>query len=174
LRAFIEEVVEESQRTVTKHKVVIIVDDPEKPAWFDAHLVGRVLRHLIENAASYTPAGTRIKIASRSIESRLEFSVEDEGPGIEARDQSMIFDKFYRGKRGAGVRKGSGMGLAISRAIVQAHGGSIEVSSDPGSGARFRFWVPLVSEEPQTTRPLAPTEKQQATDEADCNAASST
>jgi signal transduction histidine kinase len=86
----------------------------------------------------------------------------------------MIFDKFYRGKRGAGVRKGSGMGLAISRAIVQAHGGSIEVSSDPGSGARFRFWVPLVSEEPQTTRPLAPTENKQATDEADCNAASST
>lgn len=158
LRAFIEDVVEQSRRILTKHNVLITVEEPEKPAWFDAHLVGRVLRHLVENAASYTPAGTRIRISSRRIESRLEFSVADEGPGIEARDQPMIFDKFYRGKGGAEVRKGSGMGLAISRAIVDVHGGTIEVSSQPGAGACFRFWVPFVSEGPQVTRPHAPEE----------------
>jgi signal transduction histidine kinase len=60
----------------------------------------------------------------------------------------MIFDKFYRGKRSAKLRKGSGMGLAITRAILKVHGGGIEASSVPGSGARFRFWVPLIDKEP--------------------------
>ena len=171
LRTFIENVVEQSRKTLAKHNVVFAVGELEKPAWFDAHLVGRVLRHLVENAASYTPAGTRIRLGGRCIESRLEFSVEDEGPGIEARDKSMVFDKFYRGKGSAEVRKGSGMGLAISRAIVHAHGGTIEVSSEPGAGACFRFWVPFVSEGPQTTRPRPPEGNKQATEEADCDAA---
>ena len=74
--------------------------------------------------------------------------MEDNGPGIDALDLPLIFEKFYRGKRGAGARKGSGMGLAISRAILAAHGGGIEASSTPGSGARFRFWVPLIEKEP--------------------------
>ena len=57
-----------------------------------------------------------------------------------------FFEKFYRGKKGA-KGKGTGMGLAISRAILLAHGGSIDVESMPGQGARFRFWVPLVEKE---------------------------
>jgi two-component system, OmpR family, sensor histidine kinase KdpD len=156
LRAFIEEIIEQSRKNLDSHPVAVVIDDPEKLAWFDAHLVGRVFRHLLENAASHTPAGTRIKVSSRSFRSKLEFTVEDEGAGIDARDLPMIFDKFYRGKRGAEVRKGSGMGLAIARAIVHAHGGDIEVVSEPGAGACFRFWVPFVSEEPETARRQAP------------------
>ena len=75
---------------------------------------------------------------------RLEFSVEDTGVGIDASDLPLIFEKFYRGKKTALKSKGSGMGLAITRAILRAHGGGIEVSSRPGKGASFRFWVPLV------------------------------
>ena len=74
--------------------------------------------------------------------------MEDNGPGIDALDLPLIFEKFYRGKRGAIVGKGSGMGLAIARAILTAHGGEIEVSSVPGKGTSFRFWVPLVEKEP--------------------------
>ena len=76
--------------------------------------------------------------------------MEDDGPGIDALDLPLIFEKFYRGKRGAIVVKGSGMGLAIARAILDAHGGTIEVSSVPGQGTTFRFWVPLVEKEPET------------------------
>jgi len=147
LRTFLEEVLELSRKVLLKHKVTITTEEPEKPAWFDAHLLGRVLRHLLENAASYTPAGSRIKLTSCCAGERLEFSVEDEGPGIDSHDLPMIFEKFYRGKRGAEVRKGSGMGLAIVRAILVAHGGSIEATSEPGAGACFRFWVPLATEE---------------------------
>ena len=152
-RAFLDQAVEESRKLLAGHKVSISVDDGDvadrdNPAWFDPHLLGRVLRHLLENAASYTPAGSRVTLSSKRSGGRLEFCVEDNGPGIDALDLPLIFEKFYRGKRGAASRKGSGMGLAINRAIVTAHGGGIEASSVPGSGARFRFWVPLIEKEP--------------------------
>ena len=81
-----------------------------RPAWFDPHLLGRVLRHLLENAASHTPPGSRVTLGSRRLEDRLEFTVEDNGPGIDARDLPLIFEKFYRGKRGASAHKGIGDG----------------------------------------------------------------
>ena len=147
-RALLDQAVEESRKVLASRRVTIAVEGPDEPAWFDPHLLGRVLRHLLENAGKYTPAGSRITLSSRRIGDRLEFCVEDNGPGIDALDLPLIFDKFYRGKRGAIVGKGSGMGLAITRAILTAHGGEIEVSSVPGKGSSFRFWVPLVEKEP--------------------------
>jgi len=146
-RALLEQAAEESRAALTGHRVTISVEEPDEPAWFDPHLLGRVLRHLLENAASYTPAGSRVALSSRRIGTRLEFCVEDNGPGIDALDLPLIFEKFYRGKKGASRGKGSGMGLAITRAILLAHGGAIEASSLPGQGAKFRFWVPLVEKE---------------------------
>ncbi len=151
-RALLELTVEESRKILALHRVTIAAEDGQeavdKPAWFDAHLLGRVLRHLLENAASYTPAGSSITLSSRRAGDRLEFRVEDNGPGIDALDLPLIFEKFYRGKRGAITGKGSGMGLAIIRAILTAHGGGIEATSQPGQGSCFRFWVPLVEKEP--------------------------
>jgi two-component system sensor histidine kinase KdpD len=152
-RALLDEAVEQSRKALSMHKVTISVGgqgntDADRPAWFDPHLLGRVLRHLLENVASYTPPGSRVTLSCNRDHDRLEFLVEDNGPGIDALDLPLIFEKFYRGKRGAGARKGSGMGLAISRAILLAHGGGIEALSVPGSGAKFRFWVPLIEKEP--------------------------
>ena len=150
--ALLELAVEESQKTLASHRVTIAAEDEQEendePAWFDPHLLGRVLRHLLENAATYTPPGSSITLSSRRAVDRLEFRVEDNGPGIDALDLPLIFEKFYRGKRGAITGKGSGMGLAIIRAILTAHGGVIEATSQPGQGSCFRFWVPLVEKEP--------------------------
>lgn len=148
-RALLEHAVEESRRILASHKVNISIEEQsdDKPAWFDPHLLGRVLRHLLENAAAHTPPGSRVTLSSRRTQGRLEFSVADNGPGIDARDLPLIFEKFYRGKRGSRKRKGSGMGLAITRAILIVHGGGIEAASTPGNGACFRFWVPLVEKE---------------------------
>jgi two-component system sensor histidine kinase KdpD len=165
-RALLDQAVEESRKALAGRRVVIAVEEPgnpdkpgepddlgnrnsqDKPAWFDPHLLGRVLRHLLENAARHTPAGGRILLGSRCDGDRLEFRVEDDGEGVNAVDLPFIFDKFYRGKKGASKGKGTGMGLAIARAILAAHGGGIEVESPPGKGACFRFWVPLVEKEP--------------------------
>ena len=147
-RALLEQAVEESRKTLASHRVSIAEGGSDETAWFDPQLLGRVLRHLLENVAAYTSPGSRVILSSKRTEDRLEFCVEDNGPGIDARDLPLIFEKFYRGKRSAGVRKGSGMGLAITRAILTAHGGGIEATSAPGSGAKFRFWVPLIEKEP--------------------------
>jgi len=152
-RALLDQAVEESRKTLAAHRVSIDVEGEDEPAWFDPHLLGRVLRHLLENAAAHTPAGTRVVLKSWRSEGRLEFSAEDNGPGIDAKDLPLIFEKFYRGKSSAHRRNGSGMGLAIARAILMAHGGEIEASSAPGKGASFRFWVPLVEKEPATEAP---------------------
>ena len=107
---------------------------------------GARAQHLLENAARYSPAGSRIALRSWRGAGRLEFSVEDDGPGIGAADLPYVFDKFYRGRAAAG--KGTGMGLAIARAILEVHNGGIDVVSTPGHGATFRFWIPLVEKEP--------------------------
>jgi two-component system sensor histidine kinase KdpD len=146
-RTLIEHAVEESQAALGRHHVVITVEEPDAPVWFDPHLLGRVFRHLIENAARYSPAESRIVLRSWRAGDRLKFSVEDDGPGIDPVDLPLIFEKFYRGKRAGKAGNGTGMGLAIARAIVIAHGGSIEVNSKLGQGALFEFWVPLLAKE---------------------------
>jgi two-component system sensor histidine kinase KdpD len=147
-RTLVEQAVEESRKALSGRRVVVAVEGPDLPVWFDPHLLSRVLRHLMENAARYTPSGGRILVGSRRVGDWLEFRVEDDGPGIDAVDLPFIFDKFYRGKKRAGKSKGTGMGLAISRAILAAHGGQIEATSPPGKGACLRFRVPFREKEP--------------------------
>jgi two-component system, OmpR family, sensor histidine kinase KdpD len=129
---------------------VIDVDVPEDiPAVsMDRRLVRRVLRHLIENAAKYSPPGSPLRIASHIENSRLLVSVEDQGPGIEDFEQPLIFNKFYRGRKHKPGIAGTGMGLAIVKAIMVAHGGGIEVLSRPPRGARFTFWLPIENGKP--------------------------
>jgi two-component system sensor histidine kinase KdpD len=147
-RTMLENAVQESRGALGRHQVVLMVQEPDRPAWFDAKLLGRVFRHLIENAARYSAPESRIVLRSRRVDGRLEFEVEDNGPGIDRVDLPHIFEKFYRGKKGKKLGKGTGMGLAITQAILRAHGGDIAVESNPEQGCTFRFWVPLVEKEP--------------------------
>jgi two-component system sensor histidine kinase KdpD len=143
-RTLLEHAIEESHAALGRHHVTLMIQEPDRPAWYDAKLLSRVFRHLIENAALYSPPESRIVLRSRRVEGRLEFEVEDNGPGIDKVDLPHIFEKFYRGKKGARLGKGTGMGLAIARAIMLANGGDIAVESNPEQGCTFRFWVPLV------------------------------
>ncbi len=153
-RTLLEHVVDESHAILAKHHVVVTAEQPDTPAWFDSHLLGRVLRHLVENAARYTPSGGTITLKSRRRDGHLEFTVGDNGPGIDSVDLPFIFEKFYRGKKSSAHGKGTGMGLAIARAIVAAHGGEIDVSTQSGQGTAFRFWVPLVEKQPASEEEL--------------------
>jgi two-component system sensor histidine kinase KdpD len=150
VRTFLEQAAQASRDQLATRIVTITVQDLDDPVWFDPHVIGRALRHLLENAARYTPANSRIHLGSRRIQERLEFVVEDDGAGIDAYDLPMIFEKFYRGRRRNSTAKGSGMGLAIARALLTAHNGYIDAESIPGQGTTFRLWIPLVEKAPST------------------------
>jgi K+-sensing histidine kinase KdpD len=109
---------------------------------FDAVLVEQVLINLLENALKHTPAGTPIDLAARVRDGReIEVEVADRGPGVAPQDAERIFHQFerLRDTEGGGV----GLGLAICRGIVHAHGGRAWVEGRPGGGASFRFTLPL-------------------------------
>jgi two-component system sensor histidine kinase KdpD len=152
---FLEQAVEESHDQLANHRITIIVQQPDSPVWFDPHVIGRVLRHLLENAARYTPPNSRVLLRSRRALGKVEFVVEDDGPGIDAHDLPLIFEKFYRGRQRANAPKGSGMGLSITRALMAAHGGAIDVASTPGRGTTFSLWIPLVERNPDLVQEVA-------------------
>jgi two-component system sensor histidine kinase KdpD len=114
----------------------------------DAELIQMVITHLIENAVKYSPQRSPIEIGARADESSVVIYVKDRGAGIAEDEQSRIFDKFYRGK-GERHLKGTGMGLAIAREIVSAHGGQISVTSRPGQGSQFWFSLPTTKRSAQ-------------------------
>ncbi len=138
-----EQVMEDSRPVLGDHTVAVVGVEDIPPLVFDRELVRRVIRHLIENAAKYSPPGTAIQVSAQLEDTRLSVSVVDEGPGIDEADRPFIFDKFYRGRSLRKRVQGTGMGLAIARAIVTAHGGAIELSSRPGQGTAFTFWIPV-------------------------------
>jgi two-component system sensor histidine kinase KdpD len=109
---------------------------------FDAVLIERVLCNLIENAGKYTPADSRIVIAAEVSGESLEVAVYDNGPGLPAGREEAIFDKFTRGKQESAT-PGVGLGLAICRAIVDAHRGTIRAGRSPEGGASIVFTLPI-------------------------------
>jgi two-component system sensor histidine kinase KdpD len=110
----------------------------------------QVLTNLIENAIRYTPPGTPIEISVQLAGEEMRISIADYGPGIPPNDRERIFDKFYRvlGTQRKG-REGSGLGLAVCRGLVEAHGGHIWVENREEGGAIFRFTLPIAKIEGQ-------------------------
>jgi len=109
----------------------------------DGPRIVKVLVHLLENAAKYSPEGTPIIISAEVSGGNVVLSVADRGAGIDELERAMVFDKFYRGESQRYRVPGTGMGLAIARAIVEAHGGTIQVTSQLGHGSVFSFTIPL-------------------------------
>ena len=105
--------------------------------------IAEVLVQLLENAAKYSPPETPITITAEPAGKMVSISVADRGPGIDDMEQSLIFEKFYRGRDQRYRIQGTGMGLAIAKAIVEAHGGTIGVTSQLDSGSVFHFTLPI-------------------------------
>ena len=103
----------------------------------------QVLTNLVHNALRYTPPGARIVVATRAISNGVEISVSDNGPGIPPQDLPRIFERFWRGEKSRSRSTGgSGLGLAVVKQLVEAHGGRISVRSAPGKGAQFIIFLP--------------------------------
>jgi PAS domain S-box-containing protein len=115
---------------------------PELPEiWADGDRLLQVFENLIGNAAKFTPPGGRITIGARPRAGEVLFWVADAGAGISADDLPHLFDRFWQARKAD--RRGAGLGLAIAKGIVEAHGGRIWVESTPGWGSTFYFTVPL-------------------------------
>lgn len=131
-------------RTLAGHAVRVRLAPALPLVEFDAVLIERVLCNLLENAAKYSPAGQDIGIEVALHDDRLAVSVIDHGPGFPGEAGDSIFEMFVRGERES-TRAGVGLGLAICRAIVEAHDGSIEATNRPEGGGCVRFSLPLGS-----------------------------
>ena len=121
----------------------IATDVPEVS--FDFDRISEVLTHLLENAAKYSPKGSAVRVSVEHQAEEVVISVADQGSGIDAFEQSLIFDKFYRGRKHRLVIDGTGMGLAISKVIVEAHGGTLTLVSQAGAGSVFSVHLPIGS-----------------------------
>ncbi|MFN2564353.1 MAG: PAS domain-containing protein [Gemmatimonadaceae bacterium] len=117
--------------------------------WADTNQIQRVFSNLIGNAIKFTPAGGEIRVHAARSDEEVVFSVSDTGPGIPSEQLPHVFDRYWQGARGD--RRGAGLGLAIAKGIVEAHGGRIWVESVAGNGSTFRFTVPVVDGQAGTT-----------------------
>jgi signal transduction histidine kinase len=132
-------------RSVVDDRSVVVAGDRDVDVWADPVRIGQVLRNLIINACSYAPPHTMITLRAERHDRLLSIQVQDEGKGIADGDLSRVFDKYVRGRRtGAVGVPGLGLGLYLSRRIVQAHGHELSVASPPGSGAIFSFDLEIV------------------------------
>jgi signal transduction histidine kinase len=109
----------------------------------DRDRLRQLLLNLLSNAAKYTVAGDEIEVRAAADNGAVLVSVEDHGPGVPPEQQRLVFEKFGRVNSGGRSKPGAGLGLFIARSIAEAHGGTLDVRSDPGSGATFTIRLPI-------------------------------
>ena len=145
------EVVDAMQAQALRRDVTLAIEiDGEPPALpLDGARIERAVANLVRNALEHTPSGGEIRVSVGADGEGVRLSVADGGNGVAADDLPHIWDRFYRGeksrRRSTGGADGAGLGLAIVRGIVEAHGGTVAARSEPGAGAVFTFHLPGVA-----------------------------
>lgn len=132
-------------RRAGSHQVLVECADPLPAVDADPDALDRILKNLVGNAIKYSPAGSAVHVAARARDgTAVEFSVHDSGRGIPAEALPRVFEPYYRAP-GVGSARGAGLGLAVVKSLVDAHGGTIDLESTPDEGTRVTFVLPAVS-----------------------------
>lgn len=144
-RELLHAVVEEFRRDPQSQgrEVACEADDNLPPIRADREALFRAVSNLLDNAGKYSDPGTPIRVSAKQEGGSISISVEDQGPGIPREEQKKLFDRFVRGDeaRRSGAR-GIGVGLALVKSVVEAHGGSVKLSAEPGQGSTFTLMIP--------------------------------
>ncbi len=143
MREAIDHALEQSRPALQHHTVDVFIPENVPPVRMDVGRIAQALSQLLENAGKYSPPETTIHISVEQKGGQLITSVADHGAGIDDMEQSMIFEKFYRGQNQRVSVQGTGMGLAIAKAILQLHGGTIGVTSQLDHGSVFSISLPV-------------------------------
>lgn len=143
LGALVDDVLGRLKPLAAKHRIGANVPDDMPPVFLDYVEIDQVLSNLIENAIKYSPAGSEIQISARRGDQEVRIEVADSGPGIPPSALPYLFEPFYRVSERGPRPKGTGLGLAVAKGLVEAHGGRIWAENRPGGGSRFVFTLPL-------------------------------
>jgi two-component system, OmpR family, sensor histidine kinase KdpD len=156
LAALVDDVVDRLRPVTTHHRLKVSVQADMAPVWIDSVEIGEAIYNLIENAAKYAPRGTEITLDVHADGRNIEISVSDRGPGIPPAALPHLFDPFYRAINSAGTPRpgGLGLGLAVVKGLVEAHGGRVWADNRAGGGARFTISLPRSTAEAEA--PPAP------------------
>ena len=140
----IKEAVAEGQLRAPAHKIKLELRNGLPRLTIDAKRIREVLDNLLDNACKYSAEGTEVVVSAQRVGRQLLISVTDHGVGIPADEVERVFDRMYRIEQRLTPKvEGMGLGLAICKGIVEAHGGRIRVESTPGVGSRFYFSLPV-------------------------------
>uniref|UniRef100_A0A7V5CSX4 histidine kinase n=1 Tax=Acidobacterium capsulatum TaxID=33075 RepID=A0A7V5CSX4_9BACT len=145
LQAMVQHAAETIAPALREHRLIIDIPVHTPKVLADPEWIERTLANLIENAAKYSPPGRSIQVSATVRDNYVFVSVTDQGDGVDPRERELIFERFYRGKHKRRSVPGTGMGLAICRAIIRAHQGEITVQDGPEIGACFTFTLPVAS-----------------------------
>ena len=138
-------IVSQIEGALGAHAVGVVVTGEPPPVLANPLRLEQVVTNLLENAAKYSDEGTQIRILIEPSGRGATLSVEDHGPGIAPEELPRLFDRYFQTQRARAKRRGLGLGLFITKGLVEAHGGTITVESVPGTGSTFRIWLPAAS-----------------------------
>ena len=124
-------------------RVALVTDPDVDVVEGDERRVRQVIFNLLSNAVKFTPAGCAVDVSAELVDGEVRVSVSDTGPGLAREDHERIFDEFQQTEAGIEQREGTGLGLALSKRLVELHGGRIWVDSELGSGSTFVFTLPV-------------------------------
>jgi two-component system sensor histidine kinase KdpD len=148
LGALLDDVLGRLRPLTAQHRVSVEVPENLPPVPLDYVEIDQVLTNLIENAVKYSPPGSEVRVTVRCAAGAVEVAVADRGPGIAPEALPHLFEPFYRADGHGPRSKGAGLGLAVARGLVEAHGGRIWAENRADGGARFVFTLPLAAPAP--------------------------
>jgi signal transduction histidine kinase len=130
------------------------VQDDTFPVLGDEGTLVEALVNIVGNAVKYSPAGSHVEITAKNFDDEVAITIEDDGIGISSDDLPFIFEDFYTSRSDKQIEKGSGVGLALTKRIIEAHEGKVSVESELGEGSRFELRFPALIDQPIELSPI--------------------